>query len=1355
MPRIRTLACLLFLAANVAAPAADWPMWRFDANRSAASPHGLPGNLQLHWTREYAPRVQVWDDPLNHDLMQYDRVFEPVVADGRMFLGFNDSDKLVALDTKTGAELWRFYTEGPLRLPPAVSEGRVYATSDDGFLYCVNAADGALIWKFRGGPSAQKVIGNKRVVSAWPARGGCVVRDGNVYFAASIWPFMGTFIYALDAKDGSVKWVNDGTSAQFIKQPHNAPAFAGVAPQGAFVATADLLLVPGGRSVPAAFDRKSGEFRWFHIAEGGKGNGGSFVAANEREFFVHTRDRGARAYELATGEQTSATLDEPVLAPDHIYTASDASHRKADWEAAKAAVARATRDIAKARGILNNPENAQAKAKAKRDLASATKRLNSAKRAVAESKAAWDQGWQGPVIQEMNPERKVLREFNLAAGGDMIRAGSRLYSADDDSVFSINLKAVAKRNPAAPDKPEWSRPAKSIARLLAADDRLFAVTLDGRILCFGEGLVEPQVHRDTKPEIDREKSAADPALADSDEKEGRALFFGVDDADRLKGLLENSSLVIDVVNPFPSQAAKLQDRLDRETGAYGTRIAVHAGDPVSFKAPPWFARLVLIDRKLAGSLSDEATLKAAWRSVRPYGGVLRIEGDAGQVSVIAATARKAGLANAEIEAGSGRILIRKVGALPGASDWTHLYGNVANTVKSDDNLVKPPLGLLWFGGSSNLDVLPRHGHGPSEQVVGGRLFIEGMSSVSARDVYTGEPLWKREFPDLGNYGVYFNETYQDTPLSTAYNQKHIPGASGRGPNYVATADAVHLAIKDACHILDARTGKTIRVIKLPPDSDGSLRQWGYIGVYKNILLGGYGFAHFNQRWAEPAKGGKAKGKKNAPDYAPIEDLSASRGLIAYDRKTGKELWRIDAMHSFLHNGIVAGNGRVYCLDRLPKSAEDLRRRRGFSNDAAYRIAAFDARSGKLLWEEKEAIFGSWLGYSEERDILLQAGAKAKDRTRDEVGEGMTAYSGQTGAVRWSKPDVVYTGPCILHNDLIMTGANSYSDSAGAFSLLDGSPHLIENPLTGEREPWRLTRTYGCNTIVASEHLLTFRSGAAGYYDLDTHSGTANLGGFKSGCTSNLIIADGVLNAPDYTRTCSCSYQNQTSLALVHMPEMEMWTYSRIGADAEAGESLRRVGVNFGAPGDRRSDDGTLWLDSPSVGGESPAVEVVVDGKADYFRRHAAMLSGPGLAWVAASGIEGEVEISILPRTVQTADETKGSGPAAKAKEGPAADKKPAKAAPYRVRLHFTEPEQLAPGDRVFSVNLQGTTALKDFDIRRETGAARKCLVKEFHSVPIADRLTIRLARSGNSPALPILSGVELIREDDAGLRLSR
>ena len=66
----------LFLIQDVSG--SDWLMWRYDASRSAASPHELPTELHSQWVRQYTPRTMVWDDPLNHDLMPYDRIFEPI-----------------------------------------------------------------------------------------------------------------------------------------------------------------------------------------------------------------------------------------------------------------------------------------------------------------------------------------------------------------------------------------------------------------------------------------------------------------------------------------------------------------------------------------------------------------------------------------------------------------------------------------------------------------------------------------------------------------------------------------------------------------------------------------------------------------------------------------------------------------------------------------------------------------------------------------------------------------------------------------------------------------------------------------------------------------------------------------------------------------------------------------------------------------------------------------------------------------------------------------------------------------------------------------------------------------------------
>src|SRR5262249_10374342 len=284
----------------------------------------------------------------------------------------------------------------------------------------------------------------------------------------------------------------------------------------------------------------------------------------------------------------------------------------------------------------------------------------------------------------------------------------------------------------------------------------------------------------------------------------------------------------------------------------------------------------------------------------------------------------------------------------------------------------------------------------------------------------------------------------------------------------------------------------------------------------------------------------------------------------------------------------------------------------------------------------------------------------------------------------------------------------------ACDLLTGAPRTRPDPLTGEPVEWTWARTYGCNTPSAAEHLLTFRSGAAGYFDLCRDGGTGNLGGFRTGCTNNLIVAGGLLTIPDYTRTCTCSYQNQSSLALVPMPENEMWTSFTTKSVAAP---VKRVGINLGAPGDRRAEDGTLWLDYPSVGGPSPNVPVrTIPANPTWFRRHASQVEG-GRPWVAASGAKGLQSV-----TLTLADDD-------------------APERPYTVRLHFAEPDTLPAGERVFSIAMQGHEVLIDFDIAREAGGPGRAVVKEFKGVRVNGELTVTLTPSTTAP--PVLCGIEV------------
>ena len=108
---------------------ADWPMWRGDANRSASTDEQLPAELSLRWSRQLPALKPAWPEDSR---LQFDAHYEPVVMGSTLFVGSSRSDSLTAINTSTGAERWKFYAEGPVRLAPIATQGKVYFGSDDG-----------------------------------------------------------------------------------------------------------------------------------------------------------------------------------------------------------------------------------------------------------------------------------------------------------------------------------------------------------------------------------------------------------------------------------------------------------------------------------------------------------------------------------------------------------------------------------------------------------------------------------------------------------------------------------------------------------------------------------------------------------------------------------------------------------------------------------------------------------------------------------------------------------------------------------------------------------------------------------------------------------------------------------------------------------------------------------------------------------------------------------------------------------------------------------------------------------------------------------------------------------------------
>ena len=315
----RILPVVLFLLVTAVTGArpvtADWPMYRMDAGRTGYTSEELPEQLSLRWAhKSMHPPMPAWP---RSDRMTYDRANHVVVADAKVIFGSSANGIVRALDADSGSVLWRFYTDAPIRFAPAAWRDRVFVASDDGHLYSLSLKDGQLLWKQRGGPDHSSVLGNQRLVSKWPARGGPVVVGDIVYFAAGIWPSDGIFLYALNADNGGVLWCNDDSGEIYMPQPHGgANAKSGVSAQGYLAVAEDHLLVPTGRAVPAAFNRLTGEFQYLHLQKYGH-NGGSSILAVGETFF-----NNGLGFSSASGEKT-ITLGAGALAavPDGLVRA--------------------------------------------------------------------------------------------------------------------------------------------------------------------------------------------------------------------------------------------------------------------------------------------------------------------------------------------------------------------------------------------------------------------------------------------------------------------------------------------------------------------------------------------------------------------------------------------------------------------------------------------------------------------------------------------------------------------------------------------------------------------------------------------------------------------------------------------------------------------------------------------------------------------------------------------------------------------------------------------------------------------------------------------------------------------------
>ncbi len=228
----------------------DWPTFRKDNKGLVSTTVTISEKSRGLWKFPERDIAQTGSDVLGHP--HYIQTTAPVTADGIAY--YADSKGIVrAINVTNGKLEWEAYTGGAVKIAPTLWKDKLYVGSGDGYVYCFKSRTGDLVWKFRAAPVERKIPVYGSLMSTWPVGAGVLIEDGILYAAAGIVNYDGTYVYALDAETGKIKWENN-TSGHLLKE-----AKTGASVLGHMLINNDKLYIASGTSLsPAVYDLNSG-----------------------------------------------------------------------------------------------------------------------------------------------------------------------------------------------------------------------------------------------------------------------------------------------------------------------------------------------------------------------------------------------------------------------------------------------------------------------------------------------------------------------------------------------------------------------------------------------------------------------------------------------------------------------------------------------------------------------------------------------------------------------------------------------------------------------------------------------------------------------------------------------------------------------------------------------------------------------------------------------------------------------------------------------------------------------------------------------------------------------------------------
>ena len=1390
---------LCFFAGAVSVSAESWNAFRHDLRRSGASTEILDTELNLQWT--FVPRYQpkaAWPMPGEETpRMHSDRAMHVVSDETSVYFGSSIDHQVYSLDAETGKTQWTFYSGGPIRFAPVISGDRIFFASDDGYVYCLNKASGTMVWSYRAGPDGEHVIGNGRMISMWPVRTGLLVENEIVYLAAGVFPYEGLYIAALNSGTGEEIWMND--TAGDLSWGLD---YGGMAPQGYLLATDTVLYVPSGRAMPAAFDRQTGEFIRFLSTGGKAGGTWALIDDGQLIAGVNNQgDFSKVAYDEQTGARKGdlfATIDgidlvqtretSFILTEEGIYSMNKKTYKEAAAELPK--LSKERRDLSsRTRTLGRQLQTLRAKiaelegtedTDAQKDLAEAKQKQSESLKNLNEL----GERLSNISVQEKEFERSHLRwEYERKRLATLALANNTVVLGGTNVVLGLEIESGSVL---------WEHPVEGdILGVAISNGRVFAASDRGPIYCFGAGnkLTPPrrvQVQDNSFYESNdlssRYARAAETILSQAKSNKGFCLVMNSGEGRLAYEIAKRSEFQIVALESNPQLLEKSRKMLN-SAGLYGDRVIVEPWDMSDL--PDYFANLIVSDGMIQSGRLD-GSADEMFRVLRPFGGVVMF-GSPENVANVSKSDMDAWLANTEVpdpdhltQDGAWWRIVR--GDLEGAGSWTGLYGNNSNTGSSEDELVRGALGVLWYGEPGSQYMPDRHSRSVSPLAINGRLFVQGTEVVMGYDGYNGTQLWQRHIPgavrvrvdvDGSNitaaddhlYVAAHDEAFQldgqTGETVRAFNVPDFPNAQAHRWGYIAV-DSERLigsAAKPLAHeygyVWNAlvESGKWKNEDEIPEELKRTLTSLKQTYPTPDRKAQDY-FRRTRLEW-----GAMADFPGWAPDHVPSptdDTMMISDSVFAYDLSSGQLTWEYKG-ERIPNITISIGDGKIFFVQNEPDAslqARAMNHRAALIQDGRYdpheeenltgdqrdvrRLVALDVKTGEVVWSKSvdfTGCGGNKLGTSYHDGKLLCFGHYSNHDEGVFAKGGLnwrriSVFDGNTGDIVWSKPLNYRRRPLIVGDTIYI--------EPRACDLSTGAIKMRTHPSTGLAEPWEFLRPgHSCGIVTASPYSIFYRSYSAAFVDVEKDSGLTLFGAVRPGCWNNLVPANGVLNFQESSAGCTCSYALRSTVILKHKKQKEPGEWS-VFISKGSMTPVAHLALNFGAPGEMRDDNGTLWFAYPrpstkvgqgsfrNYGLKFDLKEKLLPGMG-FFKRdfRGVTYDNTGEPWKFTSGVRGMSECSI---PVLEGDEP-GS---------------------FLVRLGFVAEKGEEVGQRVFDIRLQGTEVANDFDAVKEAGGVNRIVVKEFKNVEVLKDLKLELVPVRDAPSTreaPVIQFMEIIRED--------